>query len=168
MRLEQLIEGNDSVQQHVASERQKNALVAVSPMARRAIKQEILPQIEESVLSIESVDDLGDSTKRSIEAAFSYKNEIYTRLISYKGIDQSDNQFLEDLLVVMDEWMRNTKATLKAGDDEEAAAAPVAEKQQVEVTVKVEADPVQVKDTSSDEEIPLGVSEIFDLADVRL
>ena len=171
MRLEQLIEGNDSVQQHVASERQKNALVAVSPMARRAIKQEILPQIEESVLSVDSVDDLGNSTKRSIEAAFSYKNEIYTRLINYKGIDQSDDQFLEDLLVVMDEWMRNTKALLQAGDDDEEGA-PAAEKQQVEVTVKVETDPepdaVQVKDTTSDEEIPQNVVEIFDLSDVRL
>jgi hypothetical protein len=162
-----LIEGNDSVQQHVASEREKQALVAVSPMARRAIQQEIIPQLDESVLSADGVDELGSSAKRSIEAAFSYKNELYTRLIQYKTIDQSDTQFLDDLLIVMDEWVRNTKAVLEAGDDK-ADAAPAAETQQVEVKVKVEGDAVQVKDTSSDEEVPLTVAEIFDLADVRL
>jgi len=170
MRLEQLIEGNDVVQQHVASEREKTALVAVSPMARRAIRQEIVPQIEESVISVESVDELGDDAKRSIEAAFSFKNVLYTRLIGYKSIDQSDGQFLDDLLIVMDEWMRSTKATLADDDDDEAGEddkkAP--EPQTVEVKVTVESEPTQVKDTSSDEEVPLAVADIFDLGDVRL
>jgi hypothetical protein len=168
VRLDQLLEGNDSVQQHVASEREKQALIAVSPMARRAIKQEILPQIEESVISVDSVEEMGNSTKRSIEAAFSYKNEVYTRLISYKGIDQSDPQFLDDLLVVMDEWMRNTKAALEADDDSKDDEKGAPEPQQVEVKVKVEGEPVQVKDTSSDEEVPLTVADVFDLGDVRL
>lgn len=171
MRLEQLIEGNDEVQQHVASEREKQGLTAVSPMARLAIEKEILPQIEESVISEESAEDMCASTKRSIEAAFSYKNEIYTRLISYKGIDQSDQQFLSDLLIVMDEWLRSTKATIETeGEGEEEP-----EKQEVEVTVKVETEApkeegeVVVKDVEGGAEIDeQDPSAVFDLKDVRL
>lgn len=177
MRLDQLIQGNDAVQQHVAAERRKEGLTAVSPMARRAIQQEILPQIEESVISVESAEDLCESTKRSIEAAFSYKNEIYTRLVSYKGIDQSDQQFLDDLLVVMDEWLRSTKAGLRDDEDEDDDKDDkdaVPEKQEVEVKVKVEAEEpeepkeIVVRDTSSDEQVPLAIDDIFDLGDVRL
>lgn len=170
MRLEQLIQGDDSVQRHVASEREKQALVAVSPMARKAIKQEILPQIEESVISVEGAEELCEETKRAIEAAFSYKNELYTRLIQYKGIDQSDTQFCDDLLVVMDEWLRGTKATLRDKDekDEEMSSS----KQQVEVTVKVEPadEPGEVKLTETDEgpKIEVDPAALFELADVRL
>lgn len=168
MRLGPLIEGNDAVQQHVAAEREKQALTAVSPLARRAIKSEILPQIEESVISIESAEELCTSTKRSIEAAFSYKNEIYTRLIQYKTIDQSDQQFLGDLLIVMDEWVRGIKARFEADSSEDTAKAGP---QEIEVTVKVETEtetPVQVKDTSSGEEIAVNPDDMFDLEDVRL
>lgn len=172
MRLDQLIKGNDEVQQHVASEREKQALVAVSPLARKAIKQEILPQITESVMSVESAEDLCNSTKRSIEAAFSFKNQIYTRLIQYKSIDQSDTQFLEDLLIVMDEWLRNTKATL---DDGDAKTEDEPEKQEVEVTVKVEHEPapakdetITVKDPEIGPKIEIDPAEVFELGDVRL
>jgi len=170
MRLEQFIQGNDEVQQHVASEREKSALEAVSPMAREAIRKEILPQIEESVVSVDSAVDMCASTKRSIEAAFSYKNEIYTRLIQYKGIDQSDQQFLANLLIVMDEWLRGMKAQLEDTAEEKAESA--SETQQVEVTVKVESEPPQedvvVKDTEAGPKIEIDPSEIFDLGDVRL
>jgi len=171
MRLEQLIQGNDEVQQHVASEREKQGLTAVSPMARQAIKQEILPQIEESVMSVESAEDLCSSTKRSIEAAFSYKNEIYTRLISYKGIDQSDQQFLADLMIVMDEWFRGMKAKLEDGEEKKPEAD---EKQEVEVKVKVETEPskaegeVVLNDTEEGPKVEVDPSAIFDLGDVRL
>jgi hypothetical protein len=170
MRLEQLIQGDDSVQQHVASEREKVALVAVSPMARKAIKQEILPQIEESVLSVEGAEELCEETKRAIEAAFSFKNEIYTRLIQYKTIDQSDDQFCDDLLVVMDEWLRGTKATLR-DTDEKTEAAPA--KQEVEVTVKVEhapteSDEVVLQDTEKGPKVEVDPAALFDLGDVRL
>lgn len=171
MRLGPLIEGNDAVQQHVAAEREKQALTAVSPMARRAIQQEILPQIEESVISADSAEELCNSTKRSIEAAFSYKNEIYTRLIQYKTIDQSDQQFLSDLLIVMDEWLRSTRAKIDAGDAvEDEGGDDKGGKQEVEVTVKVEAEPepVQLKDTSSGEQLEITPGDLFDLEDVRL
>ena len=170
MRLEQFIQGNDEVQQHVASEREKNALLAVSPLARKAIKQEILPQIEESVISFEVAEDLCNSTKRSIEAAFSFKNEIYIRLVQYKSIEQGDTQFLDDLLIVMDEWLRGMKAQLDNGDEKAEGGS---EKQEVEVTVKVEHEPAQdasvtLQDPERGPKIEIDPSEIFDLADVRL
>ena len=170
MRLGPFIEGNDAVQQHVAAEREKQALTAVSPLARRAIKEEILPQIEESVISIDSAEELCSSTKRSIEAAFSYKNEIYTRLIQYKTIDQSDQQFLADLLIVMDEWLRGMKARMEVGDDDASEATADTGKQEIEITVKVESEPepVQLKDTSSGEEILVTPDDLFNLEDVRL
>jgi hypothetical protein len=169
VRLEQLIQGDDSVQQHVASEREKQGLLAVSPMARKAIKQEILPQIEESVISVEGAEDLCAETKQAIEAAFSYKNQLYTRLIQYKGIEQSDSQFCSDLLVVMDEWLRKTKATLE--DKSESSSS--SEKQEVEVTVKVESEPaedkdVQLKDTEGGPKLEIDPTALFDLGDVRL
>ena len=171
MRLEQFIQGDDSVQQHVASEREKMALLAVSPMARKAIKAEILPQIEESVLSVEGAEELCEETKRAIEAAFSFKNEIYTRLIQYKTIDQSDEQFCDDLLVVMDEWLRGTKATLRDTDDKTDA---VPAKQEVEVTVKVEhvptteSDEIVLQDTEKGPKVEIDPAALFDLGDVRL
>jgi len=173
MRLEQFIQGDDSVQQHVASERERTALLAVSPMARKAIKAEILPQIEESVLSVGGAEDLCEETKRAIEAAFSFKNEIYTRLVQYKTIDQSDEQFCDDLLIVMDEWLRGTKATLRDTDDKaEAEAAPA--KQEVEVTVKVEHAPLSedadivLQDTEKSPKIEVDPAAVFELGDVRL
>jgi len=114
MRLEQLIRGDDSLQQHLASERDKNALlIAVSPLARKAIEKEILPQLNEAVVDVKVVGELCETTKQDIETAFKNKSEIYTRLIQYKSIDQSDIQFLKDLLYVMDEWSRKTRRLLE-------------------------------------------------------
>lgn len=182
MHLEQLIRGDDSVQQHVASERQKQGLVAVSSMARRAIKQEILPQIEESVISADSAEELCQETKRAIEAAFSYKNDIYTRLIQYKSIDQSDTQFLEDLLLCMDEWLRQTKATIESKSSQKS---PESGKQEVEVTVKLDSDGVKpeenpepetqevklknvtLRNTEDGPKLEPDPNELFDLGNVR-
>jgi len=169
MRLEQLITGNDEVQQHLASEREKQGLVAVSPKARQAIKLEILPQIEESVISAEAAEEMCEETKRAIEAAFSYKNQLYTRLVSHKGIEQGDGQFLVDLLVVMDEWLRHTRATLK--DDSQEKVQTESKKQEVEVTVKVEQEPVkdvQLSDSDRGPVIEVDPAALFELADVRL
>jgi len=177
MRLEQIITGNDEVQQHVASEREKQALVAVSPMARKAIQLEILPQIEESILSVEGAEEMCADTKRAIEAAFSHKNQLYTRLVSHKGIEQGDNQYLTDLLLVMDEWLRNTKAHLEdeeREDEDEDDEKAESEKQEVEVTVKVEKpepepEPeLQVKDHDSGPKIEIDPAALFELGDVRL
>lgn len=104
---------------------QKTTLTAIAPAARSAIKQEIIPQIEEGVFSVELADDLAANTKRAIESAFSYKNELYSRLISHKGIDQSDQQFLQDLLLVLDEWARMIKKTLTKTHREELTSEVV-------------------------------------------
>lgn len=147
MRLDQMIEGNDTVLRHVASEREKNALVVVSPMARQAIKKEILPQLEESINDAADIDDLTEQTKEAIEAGFQAKNPVYTRLISYKSIDQSDSQYLADLLTVMDEWARKTKESLEKKDekDEKGQNKP----EEIKVKVEVESD-INVKTDSPD------------------
>ena len=179
MRLEQLITGNDEVQQHIASEREKQGLVAVSPKARQAIKLEVLPQIEESVISVEAAEGLCEETKQAIEAAFSFKNQLYTRLVSHKGIEQGDGQYLADLLIVMDEWLRNTKANLKGDEEEdrekvESKGNPDSDKKEVEITVKVEqvapetGNTVQLKETDRGPNIDVDPAALFDLADVRL
>lgn len=170
MRLEQLIQGDDSVQQHVASEREKAALVAVSPMARKAIEKEVVPQLEAHVTSVKSVDELGDQTKKDIEAAFKGKTEIYTRLIQYKSIDQSDTQFLDDLLYVMDEWVAKTKKVLDDGKPADPGEVKVKVEIESDLSVKTETGDnteVKVKDTSSGEKLPISVADIFDLGDVR-
>jgi hypothetical protein len=170
MRLEQMITENDAVLEHVASEREKAALLAVSPHARRAIKLEILPQLEESVISVESAEELCADTKRAIEAAFSYKNALYTRLINHKGIEQGDGMFEKDLLLVMDEWLRRTKNHLEKDDDSESTKD--SEKQEVEVTVKVDtsesSEDVALKDTDSGPKIEIDPEALFELGDVRL
>lgn len=173
MKLDQLIQGNEVVQRHVAAERQKQALTAVSPMARRAIHLEILPQIEEGITSIDGAEEISKSTKQSIQEAFSFKNEIYTRLISYKSIDQSDQQFLDDLFIVMDEWLRSTKATLEG---EQPENRKVEEKPQavekVEITLKVETNTpdteIEFLDTETGEKLPVSIEDIFDLQEMRL
>ena len=118
MRLEHFISGNDQLQRHLAAERAKEALIVVSPFARDAVEKEILPQLEESVTSVSACEELGASTKSAIADAFKSKTPAYTRLITYKSIDQSDGQFLEDLLRVMDEWETKTKGTLRNDSSE--------------------------------------------------
>jgi len=171
MRLEQFIQGDDSVQQHVASEREKAALLAVSPMARKAIEMEVLPQLNEAVTSVDAIDELAKTTKEEIEAAFKGKTEIYTRLIGYKSIDQSDDQFLDDLLHVMDEWATKGKNLLEDGPPAQPGEVKVKIEVESEVNVKTEAGKetdIEVKDTSSGETLPISVADIFELGDVRL
>jgi len=171
MRLEQFIQGGDSVQQHVASEREKTALLAVSPLARKAIEQEVLPQLDAAVTSVGVIDDLGKTTKEGIEAAFKGKTEIYTRLIQYKSIDQSDEQFLDDLLHVMDEWVTKSKNLLDDGPPAAPHEMKVKIEVESEVNVKTETGKgveIEVKDTSSGEELPISVADTFELGDIRL
>jgi hypothetical protein len=152
MRLEQLIQGNDSVRQMVATEREKEALLLVSPYARSAIKKEILPQLEESIGSKSDVKDLHEHVVKDIEEAFRLKNPTYTGLIKYKSIDQSDAQFLTDLIAVMDEWQRKTEESLSSGSSESTdSAAPAPGVQEVKVKLEVESDvDVKVKPQNTD------------------
>jgi len=178
MHLKDLIEENstkgsqhDQLQRLVASEREKAAFALVAPQAREAIYAEIIPQIEELVTSIDVLDGLVEQAKGQIVEGFKSKDPTYTRLIRYKSIDQSDQQYETDLLAAMSDWERTTRETLLAGKEP-------GEQDKQEVTVKVEiegADDVVETDKTeiqlkeqTDEEIPVGDPTPFDLDDVRL
>jgi hypothetical protein len=115
MRLDAMLKGNDVVQRHLAAERSAAGII-VSPMARKAIEEEVLPQLEAGLVDATAVDGIVNSAKSDVEQAFKDKTTTYTRLVSYKSIDQSDSQYLEDLLRVLDEWAARTKTTLTDGD----------------------------------------------------
>ena len=178
MHLKDLIEENskegsqhDQLQRLVASEREKAAFELVAPQAREAVYAEIVPQIEERITSIDVLDGLVEQAKDQIIEGFKSKDPTYTRLIRYKSIDQSDQQYETDLLAAMSEWARTTRETLLAGKEP-------GEQDKQEVTVKVEIEgaddvvetdktEVQLKE-QTDEEIPVGDPTPFDLDDVRL
>ena len=71
--------------------------------------------------------------------------------MSYKSIDQSDSQFLRDLLVVMDEWARSKEQDFK----EKETTVPTKE---VKLKVQLEAPKI--------EESP--PEPFFDLSQMRL
>jgi len=178
MHLKDLIEENsakgsqhDQLQRLVAAGREKAAFELVAPEAREAVKEEIVPQIEESVTGIDVLDGLVEQAKGQIVQGFKAKNTTYTRLIRYKSIDQSDAQYETDLLSALGEWERTTRELLISGNE------PGEEKPQ-EVKVKVEIEgaddvvetdktEVQLKE-QTDEEIPVADPTPFDLDDVRL
>jgi hypothetical protein len=180
MRIDQLISDNseeggqhDQLQRLVAHGRNKQAeLHLVAPQAREAIHAEIIPQIEEAVTSLDVLNSVTDTMVMEIEAAFKNKNQVYTRLIRYKSIDQSDSQYEKDLIAVMGEWQRSTTATLADGDKPGEPAKQ-------EVTVKVEIDgadkvqttsetEVELRDTDTTETIEVAPESPFDLMDIRL
>jgi hypothetical protein len=138
VRLGPLITGNDSLQRLVTADREKQSLLVVSPMARRAIEREVLPQLEHSLTSASAIDELRDSTKSEIQAGFKSKDQIYTRLSGYKSIDQSDSQFLDDLLQVLDEWAESMKRSLKDDDGGKTDEVKVKIHVDSEVAVKVD------------------------------
>ena len=167
MRLEQLITGNDQVQQCVASEQSKEAVLAIAPAARRAVQLEILPQIEENVVSSAAAKELCEDTKKAVEAAFKTKDARYTRLITHKGIEQGDGQYMNDLLLVLDEWLRNTLQT-----HEEARKST--QDDNIEVVVKLDPkdiineSEVQIKDVNRGPQIKVDADTMLDLAKMRL
>lgn len=177
MHLEAFLKGNDTVLRHFSAERVAAGLV-VSPMARRAIEQEVLPQLDASVTSVAAVSDLLSSAKAEIEDAFKGKTTTYTRLVSYKSIDQSDTQFLEDLLRVLDEWAVRTKSTLADGDegDDDEVKLKIHVDNEIAVTVDDADSPVSVEvdtktaseDETEDDDVSLPSSEEFDLNEMRL
>jgi hypothetical protein len=160
----------------VANEREKAALQLVSPYARTAIRKEILPQIEESIGTKADVKEAHDHVVKEIEEAFRLKNPTYTGLIKYKSIDQSDDQFLADLVTVMDEWQRKTEETLSSGgssDSEQEVKVKLEVESAIDVKVKPENDNVSVEvKTDSDtekklEELEQKVEDIEDATPAR-
>jgi len=84
--------------------------------ARKALQDEIFPQLEDGVTDLSSIDPLRDEAKETISQGFRAKNEVYTRLIMYKSIDQSDIQYLSDLIEAIDYWAIHLKKILGAPD----------------------------------------------------
>ena len=171
MDLKSLIDGNDSMQRLVASERRKEALHLVAPEARDAIRQEIVPQIEELITGVDRLDELVTEIRNQIEAGFKTKDTTYTRLIRYKSIDQSDQQYERDLVESLGDWARNTRELLMDGKE------PGDEDKQ-EVKVKVEIDGADAVETSTPdnlsekaqntEDVEVALEPPFELNDVRL
>ena len=87
----------------------RKAFQLVSPMARRAIQEEILPQIESMVSDENTLNELYDESRQMLVSGFKSKSEIYTRMIQYKSIDQSDEQFERDLLACLSQWHETQK-----------------------------------------------------------
>jgi hypothetical protein len=164
MDLKSLIEGNSTVQVFVASERSKQALHLVSPEAREAVAQEIAPQIEELITSEATLDALEFDLLNQIQDGFKTKNPTYTRLLRYKSIDQSDLQFMDDLMKAFKEWSRQVRVLLSEGK------TPQEDKtQEVKVKVKVEgADSVESVSETPEEDLELGIESPFDLNEVRV
>jgi hypothetical protein len=189
MHLDEMLRGNDVVRRHLAAERSAGGIV-VSPMARRAISEEVLPQLEAGLVDVSAVDDIVRSAKTDIEEAFRGKTTTYTRLVSYKSIDQSDTQFLEDLLRVLDEWAAEMKTTLEDGDEAKSDEIKVKIHVDSEVAVKVdkgtmtnvevEAAPPKTTDQNGKpktlswragaeaEDIDITAADDFDLNDMRI
>jgi len=174
MRLGQLIDSNsgeggqhDQLQRLVAEGRAKQAEIhLIAPQARNAIRAEIIPQIEEAVTSMETLNAVTDTMVVEIESAFKNKNQVYTRLIRYKSIDQSDSQFEKDLIAAMGEWQHSTAQTLADGNK------PGENKQEVTLKVEIENVPspaeVELRDTDTTETIEVAPESPFDLVDIRL
>jgi hypothetical protein len=137
MRLDDLLKGNDEVQRHLAAERA--AGLVVSPLAREAIEREVLPQLEAGVSSTKDIDDLLRFAKNSVTNAFKTKTTSYSRLVSYKSIDQSDSQFLDDLLQVLDEWATSSH-NLLAEDAAEGATEGDGEPPSIDVHIHVDSE----------------------------
>jgi len=92
------------------------AFQALSVEARNAFKQEILPQLV-NLGSAALVDAIGEVTTAVGEAARS-KDTLYTRLVRHKAIDQADDSFFADVLVVLSQWVKE-----QSQDDPKAAPA---------------------------------------------
>lgn len=102
----------------------RNAFQMVSPYARKAVQQEIVPQIEEMVTDKASADGLFAEAHQMIETGFKQKNEVYMRMIQYKGIEQSDQQFKTDLLASLTEWYEDIRKMFEDEPQEEPAPRP--------------------------------------------
>jgi hypothetical protein len=118
------------------------AFQALSMESRNAFKQEILPQLTD----IDSVRDLagtvGEVTLAISEAARA-KDTLYTRLIRHKAIDQVDDSFFSDILVVLSQWAKQqAKADRAPAPAPAPAVAPAPPPAPVPVPVQQVVQPV--------------------------
>lgn len=162
MDLKSLIQGEDSVQKLVASGSMKEALRLVVPEAREAIEQEVVPLIEDMVTTSEVLRELVEDVQSKISTGFKIKDETYTRLIRYKSIDQSDDQFEKALDDALHDWSLKTRKLLDNGDSE-GSSKP--DSQEVTIKIKVEVDNPA---SGEDPDVSLEPEPSFEINDVRL
>lgn len=91
----------------------RKAFTLVSPAARTAVEEELIPQLLPSVEDRESLIKAYQEGIAVVENGFKEKTEAYTRLISYKTLDQSDEQYRKDLLECLREWAKSQVKVFK-------------------------------------------------------
>jgi hypothetical protein len=84
---------------------------SVSEESRTAFNKVILPQAGE-ILTIDQLQQFVTDVVEAIETAVKEKDTLYTRLTDCKGIDQTDQAFFEDILLVVGQWARKVKEKL--------------------------------------------------------
>lgn len=95
----------------------------VSNAARQAFHAEIMPYIQD--LRIMTPGDLGAvytyfKDKVLPEARAQTDHQTYSRLIRYKTIDTSDDQFFNDLESVLTSWYERAKTRMETQNEQAA------------------------------------------------
>lgn len=103
----------------------KATLSIISPNARKAVEDEIVPMLEEHITDAGMVSVMEEQALNLVTVAVSQKNESYTRLIRYKSIDQSDTQFFDDVKKSISEWANKMSSSLMSLDSEEEEEMPL-------------------------------------------
>lgn len=103
----------------------KATLSIISPNARKAVKNEIVPMLEEHITDAGMVSVMEEQALNLVTVAVTQKNESYTRLIRYKSIDQSDTQFFDDVKKSISEWANKISSSLMSLDSEGEEEMPL-------------------------------------------
>lgn len=90
----------------------------ISTEARRALKAEVLPTKPKEM----SVKDFVREMTVQLQSALTDKEAWYTRLIRYKAIDQVDQSYFDDLVLLLGQWADDQED--KAEPEPEAAPEP--------------------------------------------
>lgn len=73
---------------------------AVSAEARKALQKEILPNYNPG----SPVNSFVEQTATALREALEKKDTLYTRLVRWKAIDQTDASYIDDLVWLLHQW----------------------------------------------------------------
>lgn len=96
----------------------------VSNAARQAFSKEIMPYIQDlSIFTRKDLDQAYFYLKDKVlpEAQKQVDHQTYARLIRYKTIDSSDDQFFGNLDSILTSWYERAKQRMEATDRAEAS-----------------------------------------------
>jgi vacuolar-type H+-ATPase subunit I/STV1 len=93
--------------------------------ARKAFNAEIMPYIQD--LSIFTVNDLNQAygyLKETVlpRAQSKVDYQTYSRLIRYKSVDSSDDQYFDDINKVLDVWYERAKRRMERSNEQESTS----------------------------------------------